>query len=292
VRTPSFNYLQYNLSQWQNYSGQDANSTGSPTSISNESQLIFEYNANLSSNKTVTLGDYYYTQMNGTNITGSVTLEPFTSIILINTTVAVPASSTEETTTSSGSSGGGSSSNLYPTEEELDAGYSGNVPALSRIYFSSKNNSYNLKVSSIDNSSSANITIGNDSMRMYVGGVWKINLDNDSYYDLYVRLDGINNSKTELFIQSINESILPSEMEASHYENGTATGDESSQGEISSDKKSWLKKQVEIFGKNHSILELIIFSILALVIIGTVVYLVFWQRRKAKGFEMLKEGKI
>ena len=73
----------YDVSGWQNYSGQDANSHGSPKSITDLNDLRFEYNAT-SSSKTINL-DANYIDVKNNSYNGSVTLAPYTSVVLIKT---------------------------------------------------------------------------------------------------------------------------------------------------------------------------------------------------------------
>ncbi|MGN6297558.1 MAG: PA14 domain-containing protein [Ginsengibacter sp.] len=71
----------YDVSGWKNYSGQDANSHGSPKSITDLNDLRFEYNAT-SSSKTINL-DANYIDVKNNSYNGSVTLAPYTSVVLI-----------------------------------------------------------------------------------------------------------------------------------------------------------------------------------------------------------------
>ena len=73
----------YDVTGWQNYSGQDANSQGSPKSITDLNDLRFEYNAT-SSSKTINLGANYIDVKNNV-YNGSVTLGPYSSVVLIKT---------------------------------------------------------------------------------------------------------------------------------------------------------------------------------------------------------------
>lgn len=74
-------YHHYSLDTWKSISGQDANTTKSPVTISNVNDLRFEYNAsNLP--KTVNLGANYI-DFKSTAYPGTVTLAPWTSVVLI-----------------------------------------------------------------------------------------------------------------------------------------------------------------------------------------------------------------
>jgi parallel beta-helix repeat protein len=79
-------FLNYNLSQWQAYSGFDKSSKKSPKTISTVNDLRFEYNAS-SSSKTITL-DGTYIDVRNVSYNGSITLAPYTSAVLIRTGTA------------------------------------------------------------------------------------------------------------------------------------------------------------------------------------------------------------
>jgi hypothetical protein len=81
IRTPTYSYKRQTLSNWKSYSGQDANSKMAPQDIISESDLQLEYNATNSS-KTVSLGQPMI-DMKGTKYAASITLQPYTSVILM-----------------------------------------------------------------------------------------------------------------------------------------------------------------------------------------------------------------
>ncbi len=71
----------FNLSSWKTISGQDANSRTSPISITNTSDLRFEYNET-NTNKVVALS-VPYIDVFGTVYSGSITIFPHKSVVLI-----------------------------------------------------------------------------------------------------------------------------------------------------------------------------------------------------------------
>jgi parallel beta-helix repeat protein len=87
---PSYDYRVYTFEQWQSYSGQDANSHKSPQAITTTDDLQFEYNATTTA-KTVTLSRPM-TDVKGIKYATSLTLQPFTSVVLMKdlTLVIIP----------------------------------------------------------------------------------------------------------------------------------------------------------------------------------------------------------
>jgi hypothetical protein len=71
----------YSLSTWKTYSGKDAHSNKSPILITNSQDLLFAFNSTKST-KTISL-NASYVDLTGKNYNGSVSLEPFTSKVLI-----------------------------------------------------------------------------------------------------------------------------------------------------------------------------------------------------------------
>ena len=69
------------LSNWQSYTGKDRNSYVSPIGTTDANKIIFEYNTT-NSNKPVTL-DGSYIDVTGAKYSGSITLLPYSSVVLI-----------------------------------------------------------------------------------------------------------------------------------------------------------------------------------------------------------------
>jgi len=78
--------INYTLGQWKTYSTKETHSKGSPKTITDVNDLVFEYNATTSS-QTIAL-DAVYEDVAGTSYNGSITLAPFTSAVLIKTGIA------------------------------------------------------------------------------------------------------------------------------------------------------------------------------------------------------------
>jgi uncharacterized repeat protein (TIGR02059 family) len=69
------------LANWQSYTGKDANSHKSPIAITNTNDIVFEYNAS-KTNKIITL-DQPMIDVKGLKYINSITLLPFTSVVLM-----------------------------------------------------------------------------------------------------------------------------------------------------------------------------------------------------------------
>ncbi len=74
-------YVQRSLTSWQSLNGQDAHSKQSPKAITDTLDFNFQYNA---TNSPVTVSlPYNYMDITGTTYNGSITLQPYTSAVLI-----------------------------------------------------------------------------------------------------------------------------------------------------------------------------------------------------------------
>jgi parallel beta-helix repeat protein len=89
-------YRHQTVSQWQSYSGQDMHSKASPKTVSSIGSLRFEYNAS-SSSKTVSLGANYI-DIKGVSLSGSVTIAPWSSVVLISAGSTTQSAATAEVT--------------------------------------------------------------------------------------------------------------------------------------------------------------------------------------------------
>ena len=104
IYTSSIYYVNHTLDWWKTNSGQDANSYKSPQSITTETDLQFEYNATTTA-KTVTLSQPRI-DVKGTKYSGSITLQPFASLVLMKdlSPVVVPGAPTSPIATAGNAS--------------------------------------------------------------------------------------------------------------------------------------------------------------------------------------------
>jgi hypothetical protein len=84
VVTPASGTVAYNLAMWQTFSAQDAHSNKSPRTITQTDQLAFFYNATEVATAT-SLGSTSYVDVKNVAFSGSITLQPYRSAVLIST---------------------------------------------------------------------------------------------------------------------------------------------------------------------------------------------------------------
>ena len=82
IQTSSGNY---NLAGWKSFTGKETNSRSCPVVVKDVKKIRFEYNAT-NTNKTISLTSTYV-DVKGKKYSGAITLLPYTSIILIDTSV-------------------------------------------------------------------------------------------------------------------------------------------------------------------------------------------------------------
>ena len=92
--TPATSYNYFDIAQWQTFSGKDLKTNPAPTTITDVNDLRFEYNPT-SVNKTVSL-DASYIDVKGNSYNGSISLAPYSSVILIRNGAIVNASPTSD----------------------------------------------------------------------------------------------------------------------------------------------------------------------------------------------------
>jgi hypothetical protein len=91
VWNPSY-YKFVTLTGWKSLYNKDPNSKKTIGTISDTSHINFQYNAT-ASNKTITLSTSYL-RLDGTSVTGSLTLPPYSSVILLKSSSVTKALST------------------------------------------------------------------------------------------------------------------------------------------------------------------------------------------------------
>ena len=150
-------------------------------------------------NVALSIGNYSVT------ISVNDTLGNTASEIIIVTVNA--AESAEEEDNPSSSSG---TPTYYLTESNMQEGYTKQLYTNWKLNFKSDGENHQLKLNSFNKiNKTAKITISSDpqTKTLSIGEGWKVNLGNDSYYDLLVRLDNITSNKANIFIQEIEEEM-------------------------------------------------------------------------------------
>lgn len=111
---------------------------------------------------------------------------------------------------SSSSSGGGSSTIDYVTEINFEKGYLKYLSKDWEINFKFNKKSHKLRINSInDINKTATITVSSLSQtkNLHIGEDWKINLNEDNYLDMYVKLNDVSQNKAYIYMKKINETI-------------------------------------------------------------------------------------
>ncbi|MBR9706044.1 VCBS repeat-containing protein [Candidatus Pacearchaeota archaeon] len=109
---------------------------------------------------------------------------------------------------SSGGGGGVVAMTYTASKEEIKSGYAAQLAKGDRVSFSSKGENHSLEVKSIIDSI-VNITLTSDPINFLisVGQEKKFDLNNNSFYDLLVKLNSIAGVKANLTLTEINEAI-------------------------------------------------------------------------------------
>jgi hypothetical protein len=132
------------------------------------------------------------------------------STYTITETYSAPVTE-EETPTSSGGGGGGFQI-YYPTELNLQEGYSKVLGKNWKLRFKFGNETHDLKVDEIQNNSTT-ITISSNPLtfNLSINETKKVDFDNNGFYDISVLLKNITGNtyyrRAEVYIKSINEEI-------------------------------------------------------------------------------------
>jgi subtilisin family serine protease len=118
----------------------------------------------------------------------------------------------ETITTSSGGGGGGTRYETYtPTVEESSGGYTKGLRRNEKIKFTFLNQEAKQHTLTLNNVGKdfINLTIQSDPIKLdlIVGQSVKMNVTSPDYYDLYIKLEDIQNNKAEITIQTIYEEI-------------------------------------------------------------------------------------
>jgi hypothetical protein len=165
----------------------------------------------------------------------------------------------EATTTTTTTSGG--SLTYVPTTTQLAEGYTRSLGRGSRFDFEVDGESHKLKVDEIKNES-VTVTVSSDpiTITLFVNESKKIDLDNNSVYDLFLNLNSITVSKANITIREIDEVI--------EFEEADLSDEDEKSEDLIFEKDSWFTD------------ELIVGFFIALLII--VILAVSFNRKKIK----------
>ena len=123
----------------------------------------------------------------------------------------INAASVSSSSSGGGGGGGASSTSTFaPGSDEVSKGYTKELKRNDKIRFfdsSSSEHTVNLDFVGTD---FINLTIRSDPIKLVlgIGQSAKLNLTSKEFYDLFVKLESINDKKANLTIQTINEPII------------------------------------------------------------------------------------
>jgi len=110
-----------------------------------------------------------------------------------------------------GSSGGGgtiSGTTYIPSAQNLDVGYTKQLATNDKIKVSVKTETHYVGIKSLTATQAVISIMSNETiLTLSSGQDGKVDVNNDGYYDVYVKLNSISDNKAELFVQTINELI-------------------------------------------------------------------------------------
>ncbi len=111
-----------------------------------------------------------------------------------------------------GGGGGAGGKNYVISENQFKNGYTQNLASGDKITFSVSEKNHSIVVTSLKNTS-ISITISSEtqSATLGIGEEKKFDLDNDRYYEIYVKLNSISGSKANVILKSIYEKVAEKE---------------------------------------------------------------------------------
>jgi hypothetical protein len=127
-------------------------------------------------------------------------------------TITAPASNNDSPGGGGGGGGGGGAQSITLTEQQFNAGVTKYLGAGDKVSFSSSNTNHSLTLNKVVNNS-ANITIRSDPINVILsaGESIELNVTNDMFYDLFIKVENIIGARANVTIRQINESIKPME---------------------------------------------------------------------------------
>ncbi len=185
--------------------------------VSLENSSINNLDSNYSFVQIFSPGDYSW-KINCTDLAGNQNSSETKSFTI--TAPAVQASS------SGGGGGGGSTGTTYiANEEQTRGGFTKELKEQDKIRFTifdAKSEEHTLTINDIGNNF-VNFTLKSNPINIKLGisQSIKINLTSSDYYDLYIKLNSIENSKASLTIQTIHELIIINSVKINEEENKT-----------------------------------------------------------------------
>lgn len=168
------------------------------TNITIESTYIYLYNASF----TNATGFYDCGEINHSETN---TVLDSADFVCNFTEVSVPEDEEITEDTSGGSTGG---TTYIPSLKDLELSYSKNIRKGFRIRIPVDGNYHHLKVESIEKERIlVNISSESQHKWLSIGEEWFVNIDNDTFYEIYVKLNSISGFYANITIKKINKEI-------------------------------------------------------------------------------------
>jgi len=173
-----------------------------------ECYLIFDGRViNLNTASTTQTNGMYNSSLGTGSHTWSINCTDLAGNLNNSASRSLTVTSSACTSCGGGGGGGGSSYSTYSiSENQVEAGYTQNLKKDDRIKFIAAGENHILKIKNLA-LNNVEITIESNpvSLTLSVGDEKKINLDNDEYFDLYLKLNSIISDKANITLRSIHE---------------------------------------------------------------------------------------
>jgi hypothetical protein len=151
----------------------------------------------------------------------------------------------------------------FPTEEELsyENGYTRDLRDRSRIRVLFKGNNHYVGIVSLtDTNATINVSSKPQQAVFYIGDEKKFDVNNDGYYDIYVKLSGIRYSRASITVKLINQEV----------QGATTTNGEGGEDTEEGSEKEGTNKYLKYF----------IISLILIVLITLIILIYNYYRKK------------
>jgi surface protein len=189
-------------------------------------------------------------------------------------------------TVSNGGGGSGTTPELWKktysvNESQSASGFNQVFSNKERAKFKVHNEEHYVGVNSLT-SQTATINVSSipQQKTLTVGEEWKVEVNGDSIYDFYIKLNSIINNKANLTIKTIQELIPQEESETN---NQTTTGSEGSEtADSGSENENVGEQQTTVNEKNAPSLKLVIIILVAALVLVILMLIILHKKKKKR----------